>query len=402
MVYIYRRTPGGISKSFLKPYFLTPQLSLKRKRAGLGEDEQEVAASKMEIPAGKGELLAAVDMGTNSFKLHLVRTGHPTCRFLPLPPIKHPVLLPTPAPPISPAAQARALSALADFAGILRRNSVSRFSVVATSAVREAGNRDEFLSRVRDEVGFHVKVLSGEDEARLIYLGILQYLPIFDVTALTVDIGGGSTEIAVAKGGNLMVARSLKLGHLNLTENFVNSGDVAGMRRFIRSVIGESGLTEKVKEIGFDVAVGSSGTIKSIGKAVAAPDHGRRRRIITREGLAGMVGELCGGKAAALRLGVRKRRAEFIHAGAVLLWEAFDMLGIAEMEVSEYALGEGVVAEMMMKAEAPEAFHSMPTTLVHGGVPGSPPLAKMFDSGEQMKSDDNCMDTATIGGFPKI
>lgn len=356
----------------------------------------------MEIPAGKGELLASVDMGTNSFKLHLIRTGHPTGRFLPLPPIKHPVLLPTPAPPISPAAQARALSALADFAGILRRNSVSRFSVVATSAVREAGNRDEFLSRVRDEVGFHVKVLSGEDEARLIYLGILQYLPVFDMTALTVDIGGGSTEIALAKGGNLVVARSLRLGHLNLTENFVNSGDVAGMRRFIRSVIEESGLMEKVREIGFDVAVGSSGTIKSIGRVVAAPDHGQRRRIITREGLGGMMGELCGGKAAALRLGVPKRRAEFIHAGAVLLWEVFDMLGIAEMEVSEYALGEGVVAEMMMMAEGSEAFHSMPTTLVHGGVPCSSPLAKMFDSDKQMKSDDNCTDTAKIEGFPKI
>lgn len=308
----------------------------------------------MEIPASKGELLAAVDMGTNSFKLHLVRTGHPTGRFLPLPPIKHPVLLPTPAPAISPAAQARALSALADFASILRRNSVSRFSVVATAAVREAGNSAEFLSRVRDEVGFHVKVLSGEDEARLIYLGILQYLPIFDMTALTVDIGGGSTEIALAKGGILMVARSLKLGHLNLTENFVNSGDVAGMRRFIRSAIEESGLVEKVREIGFDVAVGSSGTIKSIGRAVAASDNGRRGRI-TREGLGEVMGKLCGGKAAALSLGVPKRRAEFIHAGAVLLWEVFEMLGIAEMEVSEYALGEGVVAEMMM-AEASEAF----------------------------------------------
>lgn len=382
-----------------KSYFLTPQLSLKRKRAEIGEDEEEAAASKMEIPASKGELLAAVDMGTNSFKLHLVRTGHPTGRFLPLPPIKHPVLLPIPAPPISAAAQARALSALADFARILRRNSVTRFSVVATSAVREAGNSAEFLSRVRDEVGFHVKVLSGEDEARLIYLGILQCLPIFDATALTVDIGGGSTEIALAKGGNLMVARSLKLGHLNLTENFVNSGDVAGMRRFIRSEVEKSGLMEKVREIGFDVAVGSSGTIKSIGRAVAAPDNGRTGRI-TREGLGEVMGELCGGKAAAMRLGVPKRRAEFIHAGAVLLWEVFEKLGIAEMEVSEYALGEGVVAEMMM-AEASEAFHSMPT-LVHGGVPCSSPLAQMFESDKQMESDVNCMDTTKVEGFPKI
>ncbi|KAF6173655.1 hypothetical protein GIB67_023014 [Kingdonia uniflora] len=313
-------------------------------------------------------LLAAIDMGTNSFKMLLVQAD-PNGRFLALNHHKEPVVLGrgmqpnnSSTPTISLASQTRAIIALQNFQQILLKQQVHQTRIVATSAVREAVNSGEFISKIRDEVGFEVNVLSGEEEARLIYIGVLQFLPVYDTTVLTVDIGGGSTEFVIGKEGNVVFAVSLKLGHVLLTDSFVRNGDVdhvVSMREYIRGVIRGSGLVEKVREIGFKVAVGSSGTIRAIEKAVffgysrgamGVGEFGRGWKF-SRGELSGVVENLCGldlgeeGK----RAGFFKRRAEFILAGSILLMEIFEMLGIEEMEVSKCALGEGVIAETLAK-----------------------------------------------------
>ena len=91
---------------------------------------------------------------------------------------------------------------------------------VATSAVREAENRHVFLRRARVEAGVEVEVISGFEEARLIHLGVLQAVPVFDRRVLVVDIGGGSTEIVLGERDEALVARSLKLGAIRLTDRF--------------------------------------------------------------------------------------------------------------------------------------------------------------------------------------
>src|SRR5437899_11638660 len=89
---------------------------------------------------------------------------------------------------------------------------------VATSAVREAENRDDFLEAALAKANVKIEVISGVEEARLIHLGVLQAVPVFDQQVLVVDIGGGRTEFIVGTGGNVLAARSLKVGALRLPE----------------------------------------------------------------------------------------------------------------------------------------------------------------------------------------
>lgn len=181
---------------------------------------------------------------------------------------------------------------------------------------------------------------------------------------MVVDIGGGSTEFVIAESDCVYFSTSLKLGHVTLTQRFGNGGggydDVESLRKFVREVVRESGLVEVVRRYGFDVVIGSSGTIKAIEKAVvcrygcevsnaafAEFDEFRREWRFSKEELRGVVGSLVSGEEQGARDLFFKRRSGFIVAGAVLLEEIFELLGIEEMEVSGYALGEGVVAEML-------------------------------------------------------
>ncbi|KAM1576936.1 hypothetical protein ACFX15_032655 [Malus domestica] len=322
-------------------------------------------------------LLAAIDMGTNSFKLLIVRT-YPDGKFFAVDQFKEPVVLgrdttsssnPTPFA-LSHHSHLLAFESLKKFQKILKSYKIGKTKVrcVATAAVREAVNKAEFLERVREEVGLEVDVLPGEEEARLVYLGMLQFLPIYEKSVLGVDIGGGSTEFVIGKEGNVVFGASLKLGHVNLTQKFGGSeGNAEIMRQHIRSVIQEYGLVEKIQSCGFDVVVGSSGTIKAVEKAVrfgyadmsnmlqvgnlVSFGDGKRDWKLSRGEVKGVVGSLCsGGEAERIRREkFFERRSEFMVAGAVLLEEIFEMIGIEEMEVSGYALAEGVIAESLAK-----------------------------------------------------
>lgn len=174
---------------------------------------------------------------------------------------------------------------------------------------------------------------------------------------MVIDIGGGSTEFVVAQSDRVYFSTSLNLGHVTLTQRF--GSNVDGLRKFVRDVVRESGLVEVVKRYGFDVVIGSSGTIKAIEKAVfcryggevsnpfAEFDEFRREWRFSKDELRGVVESLVGGEEEGVRDVFFKRRSGFIVAGAVLLEEIFELIGIEEMEVSGYALGEGVVAEML-------------------------------------------------------
>lgn len=280
---------------------------------------------------------------------------------------------------------------------------------VATSAVREATNQQQFISTIHEETNCKIEILSGEEEARLIYNGVLQFLPVYTKTVLTIDIGGGSTEFVIGKNGVVNFAVSLKLGHVSLTENFAQEE----MRKHIHSVIIDSGLVQKINGTGFDIAIGSSGTIRAIEKAVfsgygqdlmtAVLSHGdfKRKWSFTRKELSDVVAKLCNcdGREdeVVMRNGVFKRRSEFILAGAVLLDVIFEVLGIREMEVSEYALGEGVIAEIL--AGCCEEYDVNANARWRSVVR----VAKKFNSDKRMNSAARCVDIARefIAGLRK-
>ncbi|XP_010528923.1 PREDICTED: uncharacterized protein LOC104805912 [Tarenaya hassleriana] len=321
----------------------------------------------MQINSNSPSLFASIDMGTNSFKLLIVHADPSGRFFFPIEKLKEPVVLSRESPTsISPQSQVRALQSLRKFKSLILSHNLScdQTRCVATEALREAENQKHFLEAVYEDVGFQVDVLSGEEEARFVYLGVLQFLPVFEKSVLCVDIGGGSTEFVVGKRGDVKFAASLKLGHVNLTQKFVKSGlGLDKMREYIRSVIGESRIADKVKESGgFEMVVGSSGTIRALENAVFSGYGGhmcgmhlenfKRDWRFSRRELSNVVERLCseGEEEQIRRDGVFKRRSEFIVAGAILLEEIFEVLSINEMEVSEYALGEGLITDSLAKA----------------------------------------------------
>ncbi|CAI5530545.1 unnamed protein product [Closterium sp. Naga37s-1] len=251
---------------------------LRTARGGeLSDDEEEVDGSTAipkirKVPEQEQRMLAAVDMGTNSFHMVVVKADNKG-RFEIEDVEKEDVRLGSGSSGfavITPEAEERALAAVRRLKQIAKTRGAA-IRVVATSAVREARNRRSFVRRVLDTTGIDVEVLSGQEEACLIYLGILQALPVYHKTVLTVDIGGGSTEFVIGREGKPLFATSLKLGHIRLTEKFASGGlsksqQILEMRRYVRVLLADSGVLEVVKgaENEIELSIGSSGTIETI------------------------------------------------------------------------------------------------------------------------------------------
>ena len=221
------------------------------------------------VPAAAGPpaVLAALDIGTNSFHLVVARPAGGD-RFETLTREKEVVRLG------HGGGDMKVMAAEAIDRGIacLRRmrrivdSYDATLRAVATSAVREAVNAQAFLDRARAEAGVDIEVISGAEEARLIHLGVLQAVPVFDRRILLVDIGGGSTELLIGQRGESLAARSFKVGAVRLTDRFFPGGDVtprsvADCREYVRGIL--SHFQRAVDEHGFEIAVASSGTAEA-------------------------------------------------------------------------------------------------------------------------------------------
>jgi exopolyphosphatase / guanosine-5'-triphosphate,3'-diphosphate pyrophosphatase len=214
------------------------------------------------------DTIAAIDVGTNSLHLVVARVTGPA-NFEVVAREREMVRLgagPGDMKHLDDDAMDRAVAALGRMRQIAAIDGAP-VRAVATSAVREATNATEFIRRAHDEAGVFVEVISGTEEARLIHLGVLQSVPIFDRRLLLCDIGGGSTELLVGERGEVLAARSFKLGAVRLTSRFFpgdsdHPGAVASCRDYVRSAIAP--MAREVAHHGFDVAVGSSGTIEQL------------------------------------------------------------------------------------------------------------------------------------------
>lgn len=229
-------------------------------------------------------------------------------------------------------------------------------SAVATSAVREAANRQEFIDRARADAGIDVQIISGVEEARLIHLGVLQAVPVFDQQIVLVDIGGGSTELLVGIEGRVLGARSVKLGAIRVTDSYFPGGKVkpkavAECRTFLRAFL--SPVARDIRTLGFETAVGSSGTIANIAEMVEyrrdrEPTRWVNNVEFSRADLADLIEDLLAATTTKQRMsldGLDPKRADIIVGGALVLESVFDRLNIDSMVVSEYALREGVLLD---------------------------------------------------------
>ena len=312
-------------------------------------------------PSG-GPLLAALDIGTNSFHLVVARAVGAD-RFETLTREKEVVRLGHGGgdmKDLAPDAIERGLAALTRMRRIADSYD-ARLRAVATSAVREAANAAVFLERARAEAGVEIDVISGIEEARLIHLGVLQAVPVFDQRVLLVDIGGGSTELLIGERGDVLAARSLKLGAVRLTDRFFPDGHVTpkavrAARAHIRDLL--THFHRDVEIHGFAVAVASSGTAETVARITHAAGGGPPLTTYNCATFgAGAVGaavrELARHRRPETRVqvaGLEAARADIIVAGVLILDGVAAMYGVEEFTFSEAALRDGVLVDSLARS----------------------------------------------------
>jgi exopolyphosphatase/guanosine-5'-triphosphate,3'-diphosphate pyrophosphatase len=229
--------------------------------------------------------------------------------------------------------------------------------IVATSAVREAGNGTEFLAMVGASSGRQVRVISGEEEARLTLLGVAEGLPDLKGHFLLFDIGGGSTELVLARAGRPAAAVSLRLGVVELAERFMGAGFMDAARYdAMASEVGTrlaAGLTEPVLRHGASTLVGSAGTVTTLAAldlGLQAYDagrvHGHRLTRVAVEGLRGRLAALSLAERSALPW-LEPGRADLIVPGAAICLAVLDRLGFDALVVSDRGLREGILCEIL-------------------------------------------------------
>ena len=226
----------------------------------------------------------------------------------------------------------------------------------ATSAIREAGNGEEVLRRLREETGIAVEVLSGEDEARMTFLAVRRWFGWSTGRLLVIDIGGGSLELASGIDEEPDIAVSLPLGAGRLTRSHLDGDPPSAealreLRRYVRTQVAEA--TRRIRRVGQpEIAAGSSKTLKQLARiAGAAPssDGIYIRRTLTLPGLQSTVRTLAEMPAEerARIPGVSEGRAEQLIAGAVVAEAVMELLEVSELVICPWALREGVILHRM-------------------------------------------------------
>lgn len=256
---------------------------------------------------------------------------------------------------LSAAAMRAGLGVLTRYKRLVETRGVEKLIAVATSAVREARNGEDFLERIGREIGVWPRAISGEEEARLIYLAALHSVHLEGKRALVLDIGGGSVELALGAGSRITRTASEKLGALRLTEQFVKSDPLSAKdeERLVERVEKALGPhAAAIRESGFDCAVGTSGTILALGAMARALEDGAppdtlHHVTIRAESIRALRKRLVSSDLRArLKLpGIDEARADIIVAGAVVLDALLDRLGVAELTLCEWALREGILLD---------------------------------------------------------
>ena len=305
------------------------------------------------------EVLAAVDLGSNSFHLVVARYSHG--QLVVIDRLREMVRLGAGVGEdgrIDKEVAARALACLQRFGQRLRDMHARSVRVVGTNALRVARRKQAFLERAREALGHPIEIVSGMEEARLIYSGVAHTLPAEPGRRLVVDIGGGSTEMIVGEGHEPLLLESLQIGCVSLSRRFFGDGKLSP-KRIARARLAARLELEPVQAAflrrGWDRAVGSSGTVHAIAEGVRELDP--TSTAITPKGLGALLEALeHAGHVRALELGAvtEERRAVF-PGGVVIMAEIFDALNLQQMRFAEGALRDGLLHDMIGRYGAEDA-----------------------------------------------
>ena len=255
----------------------------------------------------------------------------------------------------------RVLETLKDWRDSIRAHGVEAETAVATSAVREAVNRSEFIRRARQDTGFDVEVLTGEEEAHRTLLGIRSGLPPGVTDILGLDIGGGSTELIVDKPGQTPVVRSLNLGVVRVSEIYLQhdpplQDEIEQTRSAIRQAVMD--VWPRLGELKRATLVGTAGTITTLaamaqGLAQYTPAR-IHNYVLNLDQVRTLEQTLLRQRAEdRVRLvGLEPGRQDVIAAGALILSGIMETLGFSQCLVSDLGLREGIILDLASRLRA--------------------------------------------------
>jgi exopolyphosphatase/guanosine-5'-triphosphate,3'-diphosphate pyrophosphatase len=298
---------------------------------------------------------AAVDLGSNSFHMKVVRVVADEMEVVDR--IREMVRLASGLDEnknLTDEAIERAVGCLARFGERLRDIPSEHVRVVGTNTLRRAGNSRVFIEQAEAALGHSIEIIGGQEEARLVYLGVSHSVHSTDGLMLVVDIGGGSTELIIGRGYEPLQLESVFIGCVGLSQGYFSDGSIT--RKRMQHAITEGRyflepIEKRYRRIGWEQAIGSSGTIKSIEKVVIA--QGWSDDGITPEALERLKDELIrAGSTDKLDLkGLSKDRAPVFPGGVATLMAVFQGLRIKRMWSSDGALREGLLYDMIGRTE---------------------------------------------------
>jgi exopolyphosphatase/guanosine-5'-triphosphate,3'-diphosphate pyrophosphatase len=267
----------------------------------------------------------------------------------------------------------RAIAALARFQQAAQQRQCEKIVATATSAVREAQNGGDFIERIDRQLGMYVRVISGREEARLIYLGVRHADVLGAGPSLIVDIGGGSVEFIVANSRRAFLLESRKLGAARMTASFVKSDPISGADRaallahYAKELTAVCGDIRKLRPVR---AIGTSGTLENLA-LLCAPSAGAHSNgnatqptpVIERTAFSAVLDELTrsNSKRRSEMAALDEGRREQIVAGALLVDELFRRLKLRRIQICRSALREGILVDYLS--------HHLPDLAIRQQVP---------------------------------
>jgi exopolyphosphatase/guanosine-5'-triphosphate,3'-diphosphate pyrophosphatase len=295
--------------------------------------------------------LAAVDLGSNSFHLAIGRVVDE--QLYPLDSLKETVRLGAGLGEdkrLDGESQERALAALKGFSERIRGMPREAVRVVGTNTLRVAKNAPDFLARAEATLGFPIEIISGREEARLIYQGVVHSMPLSSHNRLVVDVGGGSTEFIIGVKARPKLMDSLYMGCVSYTRRFFANGhiDKKSLKQAELAARQEvQTIAARYQKTGWKEAVCSSGTARSIAEVIQA--GGLSEQGITAKGLDWLREELLrAGELKKLALaGLREERIPVFAGGTAIMSAVFHELELKEMAVAEGALRQGVLWDLL-------------------------------------------------------
>ena len=304
-------------------------------------------------------LFAAIDLGSNAFRLMIGQSvrSRKGLMIQEVKTLREPVRLAEglDGGALDTLALDRGWQALARFGKKLRGFEPGRVRAVATSAVREANNAQLFLASAERHLGFRIDVITGHEEARLVYAGVAHALPGVEDMRLVVDIGGGSTELILGQGSQPLLTESIAIGSGTLSARFFRGGEISpgALQEAERVAILEFEIVaRRYRAQGWQQTIGSSGTARMLAKVLKANrlnDFGEDG--ITYAGLLRLsllLLEVTNVRQLRLQ-GLQPHRQSILPGGLVLMLAAFKAFGISLMVPSEPGLRLGVLHGLMSK-----------------------------------------------------